>query len=280
MGKLVSGKSRLLLTEISWTHIVFRMDRMMDTHFHLTDHPFSQNPSQIVDQARTNGVDRLLVPGYSLKSCQQIIDLKKTLPDIDIALGFHPLFDPHLQLSADTLEQLVLSSQCVAIGEIGLDYRQKQVDKSFQKARFVEQLSLSQKLKLPVIIHCVKAHDDCIRLLSETLSHRRKPFQGVIHRAACTVDQASKYKQMGFLFSFGPDILDSRRKKLQTLAVHLDSTDIILETDAPYSVTQHKTVSMPWTIFDVLRHLAKIRNESASHLSSIINQNCNRLFGE
>jgi len=54
----------------------------------------------------------------------------------------------------------------VAIGEIGLDFAAKNLDKAAQYKWFSTQLAIAEKLRLPVILHCVKAYNEVLAELN------------------------------------------------------------------------------------------------------------------
>lgn len=53
----------------------------------------------------------------------------------------------------------------VAIGETGLDYAVRDLNKTLQIEVFEAQLQIAQKRRLPVVIHCVKAFNDVVAIL-------------------------------------------------------------------------------------------------------------------
>lgn len=87
------------------------------------------------------------------------------------SIGIHPWELPEYWQEAH-FENLFLAPNCVAIGEIGLDTL---CNSDFEKQIyfFHKQIELAEKLKLPVILHCVKAWNqiEAIKKIRKRLNH-------------------------------------------------------------------------------------------------------------
>ena len=82
--------------------------------------------------------------------------------------GIHPWdlteFDTERRL--ECLREQLAEKQLVAVGEAGLD-KLAAAPMQLQVAVFKEQVELSEKYELPLIIHCVKAMDELLALRKE-----------------------------------------------------------------------------------------------------------------
>lgn len=110
-----------------------------------------------------------------------------------------------------------------AIGEIGLDYA-RDADRERQRQIFRAQLRIAERRELPVIVHCVKAFEDAMRILSE-FSLPAVIFHGFI---GSTV-QAQRAVERGYFLSFGMRGFASPRTVEAMRNIPL--THIFLETD-------------------------------------------------
>lgn len=79
------------------------------------------------------------------------------------SLGIHPRYTE--KASYAQLEACAGQRNVLAIGECGLD-KLCDTDWSLQEAVFRQQIALANKLGKPLIIHCVRAYSECIRLLA------------------------------------------------------------------------------------------------------------------
>lgn len=246
---------------------------LIDTHCHLDFSEFDQDREQILTSCSNNGVDHIVVPSVSQQHFNRTIECCASRDNLHLALGLHPVFikqhqPQHLiELDAAIKQN---SERIVAVGEIGLDfYKQdgkrndfdrKKAEQEKQIAFFAKQLIIAKQHGLPVIIHNRKAHDLCINLLAE-----QKVKSGIIHAFNGSIQQALKYKDLGFKLGFGGMLTYPHSSKLRNLARQIPLDTIVLETDSPdMTVVQHKGKrNSPAYLPYVLASLAEIRNEPA-----------------
>ena len=91
------------------------------------------------------------------------------------------------------------------IGEIGLDYACN-VDRALQEQIFRQQLSLAERLHKPVVVHCVRAFEPTMKILSK-YQLRAVIFHGFIG----SVQQAEQAIKRGYYLSFGEGAFRSPR---------------------------------------------------------------------
>jgi TatD DNase family protein len=94
------------------------------------------------------------------------------------------------------------NEQVLAIGESGFD-RLKGPDIPLQKEAFFAQASLAARLEIPLILHCVKAHD----LLLEYLKSAKNPPNLIWHGWNQKPELATQLLPFPVFFSFGKHIL-------------------------------------------------------------------------
>ncbi len=78
------------------------------------------------------------------------------------SVGIHP-WDAHLKISTIEFQGLITHPNCMAIGECGFD-KLKGADLVKQQQMLEYQLKLAVEYHKPVIIHCVKAYDEIIKI--------------------------------------------------------------------------------------------------------------------
>ena len=121
-------------------------------------------------------------------------------------------------------------SQAQAIGEIGLDYA-CEVDKERQIDLFKKQLQLAQELQVPVVLHCVKAFEDVMKIL-EKYTLRAVIFHGFIG----SKEQAQRAIKKGYYLSFGdrtwlsPKTIEAlRNTPLEQIFIETDEADTTID---------------------------------------------------
>jgi len=202
---------------------------MIDTHCHLDFSDFDTDRDQVIANAHANSVSKIVVPAVSQATWHTTIRVCQQYTGCYLALGLHPVFiDNHQPQHLTELDELISQHRPIAVGEIGLDFYLKKLDREKQLAFFTKQLIIAKQHKLPVIIHNRKAHDDCLRLLQE------HPVNGgIIHAFNGSVQHAQKYIELGFALGFGGMLTFERSSKLRSLAQTIPLENIVLETDAP-----------------------------------------------
>lgn len=173
--------------------------------------------------------------------------------------GIHPKFTSDSTLQLSDLEERLSSSNCLAIGECGLD---KIIDVPFeaQQICFEQQIALSEKLKLPLILHCVKAWNEVLALRKKWQPTQPWIFHGF--RKTTLLDTVLKENMY---LGIGAAILHDQ--KLQNAVKHLPLEKLFLETD-------DATV----TIEEVYLQVAKLKNIDVTMLEEILEANFNHVF--
>ena len=149
-------------------------------------------------------------------------------PDIFVTIGYHPSEVSKVSdLDLEKLEEQAKSDKVVGIGEIGLDYHYGKEDREEQIKLFEKQLTLAQKLDLPVVIHSRDATLDTISSL------KKYSVSGVIHCFSGSLEVAMEYIKMGFVLGIG-GVITFKNSKLGEVVSCIPLEKIVLETDSPY----------------------------------------------
>ena len=191
-------------------------------------------------------------------------DIAQIEADKLYTVGIHPWYahQGNMEEQLNILKTISLQPNVIGIGEIGLDkLRGPTLD--VQKRVFAEQLAIAQAVNKPVIIHCVKAWDELVRMKK---GYDTGTLQWAIHGFRGNARQALQLVKLGFYLSFGHHILDSQSKVLESLeAIPLNR--LFLETDDSGA-----------TIADLYNHAAQRLNKTPDDFARIIEANFNDFF--
>jgi len=111
---------------------------LIDTHCHLDAEASDTDRVDVVDAARAVGVLASVVPGIHADGWHRLLDLCKSAPFLYPALGLHPAFlDRHREMHVEALERLIAKSRPTAVGEIGLDFLLRDLDRNRQQVSSV-----------------------------------------------------------------------------------------------------------------------------------------------
>ena len=203
---------------------------LFDTHAHYDDGAFDADRDALLEALPAAGVGLVIDPGCDVKSSERAIALAKQFPHVVAAVGIHPEdLAGCREGDPERIAALARSPECVAIGEIGLDYYWDDTHKEEQKALFIRQIELALQKDLPIIVHDREAHGDCMDIV------RRYPeLRGVFHCYSGSAEMAEELLRRGWYLGFdGPVTYKNARKTLEVLAV-CPMDRLLIETDSPY----------------------------------------------
>jgi TatD DNase family protein len=174
--------------------------------------------------------------------------------------GIHPWFvEDNYSTKLKVLESDLQHPKCIALGEIGLD-KVCSSDFNLQRKLFINQIELSEKYQLPVIIHCVRASNELFQLKQEI-----KPTQHWIWHGFNKASILQQTLENETIPSFREAILNN--ESLRNELVNLESRQFLLETDT-------STLS----IETIYKTVTEIRNQSINSLQIEQIANFERIF--
>lgn len=157
------------------------------------------------------------------------------------------------------LESHVQNSSCLAIGEIGLDKRLK-IDMNLQVDLFKKQILISERQKLPVIIHCVKAWNE-LQLVKRAL----KPIQPWIFHGFSKFSLLEEVVTENLMVSLGAGILV--HPNAHEIVSKIPNEQLLLETD-----TSDVAIEI------IYEFVAEIKKISLHELTEIVEHNFKNTF--
>ena len=217
---------------------------LIDSHAHLFGEEFKEDMGAVLQRARDAGVERIVVPGTTLETSREAIELADRYSFVYAAVGYHP---HEATKASDVLlmeiEGLSRHPKVVAIGEVGLDYYYDFAPKEVQQSVFKAQMEIAARRNLPVIVHTRDSMAEAISLVSEFVE--KHPFwcrdqesdgagaRGVFHCFAGDEEQARQLFALGFYVSYPGIVTFKKSPVLETLRlIGLDR--LLIETDSPY----------------------------------------------
>lgn len=169
--------------------------------------------------------------------------------------GIHPWH----ALEADISEVELVAAQVNAIGEIGLDYAYD-TPREAQMAVFRAQLSIAERLEKPIVLHCVRAFEDIMRVLQDY--HLRAV---IFHGFIGSKEQAQRAVAEGHYLSFGERTFHSPKTIEALRSTPLSS--LFVETDE--STTP---------IEEIYAKIAELRGIPTTELIAATTANFQRIF--
>lgn len=249
-----------------------------DTHAHYYDDAFDADRDEVLSALPAAGVELALCPGCDLVSSRQSVALAERYPHLYAAVGFHPENLEGISLDQlSEIEAMASHSKVKAIGEIGLDYYwEKDPDKRKLQQDFCSaQLSLAEKLDLPVIFHDREAHKDSLDMVRAHPNAR-----GVFHCYSGSVEDAKTLVIMGWMVSFTGVVTFKNARRALEVIEWLPMDRIMIETDAPYMAPEPYRGKRNDSryVFRMAEAIAQVKGLTAEEVGRITTENGKRFF--
>ena len=249
---------------------------LFDTHTHLNTEAFASDLAAVLERARSQGVERMLVVGFDLPSSRAAVALTREA-GLYAAVGIQPHYAG--EIGPHELEELRCLAQepgVVALGEIGLDYYRDRAPRHAQRELLRQQLSLALELGLPVVIH---ARDAFAELLAE-LREAGPGLRGVMHCFSGSPLEAQEYLELGLFLSIAGPVTYPRATRLAEVVRLIPSDRLLLETDCPWLAPQRYrgTRNEPAYLPEIARQVAALRGESLNEVARVTTRNARTLF--
>jgi TatD DNase family protein len=212
--------------------------RLIDSHCHVNAERFADDAELVVGAARLAGVERILVPGWNVASCERALDLVERLPWLDAAVGVHP----HDAAKVDDagwgrIVSWAADKRVVSIGETGLDYDRVFSPIPDQLLNLRRNLRLAADTAKPAILHCRSAagrRDAQDALLEEVRAIGPTPPPVVIHSFSGPLDYGRAMLDLGASISFSGLVFRAGEEPSAEMASLVPSEHLLVETDSPF----------------------------------------------
>lgn len=124
---------------------------IIDTHCHLDVAGFDLDRNGVIERCHAVGISKIIIPAIESKRWENLLDICQSSQGLYPALGLHPVFiNQHNNDDINKLENLLDKTSPVAIGEIGLDFYLKDLDKNKQLELFEQQLLIAKIINYPL----------------------------------------------------------------------------------------------------------------------------------
>lgn len=252
--------------------------RLFDSHCHLAEEAFDGDREQVLRRMSDAGVRRALVSGYDPDSSRKALACAKAHPGLTASVGVHPLWSESWGEDVrEELAELCAAGEVRAIGEIGLDYREKEPSARECQRRVCEaQLELAAGLGLPVCLHIVRAHGGMIALLKRYGSALRG---GMCHGFSGSWEEAQEFLKLGMYISIGCAVMNPDAKKALRCAATVPEDRLLLETDSPWQARGEAGRSEPAAVSELCERVAVLRGVRPEALADVAYRNAEALFG-
>lgn len=258
--------------------------QLIDTHCHFDLPAFDAERESLCAAAKAAGVSHIIIPAIDAKAWPRMQQLQRGEycqgVSLHMAYGLHPMFiEQHSDADIKHLQAWLERKNPIAVGECGLDFFVKGLNRQRQCKLFEAQVRLARDYQLPLIIHARKSLDDVLKIIRQYASSST-PLTGVIHSFSGSEQQARQLIELGFYLGFGGVITYPRAKKLRSILETMPLNALLLETDAPDQADAEwqGQRNEPSRLQTIARHIAEIRQDDIENIARITSHNAKQLF--
>ena len=214
--------------------------KIFETHAHYDDEWYDEDRKELLSRLLDTDISFITNIGADIETSKNSVKLADDFERVLAAVGVHPDNIGCMEAlpekeGIEILRNLAKYNKVVAIGEIGLDYFEREPEeknktvRERQKYWFLEQLKLAKELNKPVVIHSRDAAEDTYNELKDFGYNK-----GVIHCYSYSPEMAERFVKLGFYIGIGGVVTFKNAKKTKETVKRIGLENIVLETDSPY----------------------------------------------
>ena len=243
---------------------------LVDVHCHLDKLP---EIDQAIKRAKENKVVAIITNGLNEKTNRESLKLADKYDIVEAALGLYPtdalkLDEEQISSELDFIKKN--REKIIAIGEVGIDLFHNNNLKKQEKI-FLDLISLSEKIKKPLIVHSRKAEQQVIDLL---ISSNVKKI--ILHCFGGNKKLIQKAYDQRFFFSIPPSIV--RSEHFQLIVDKIPLSNILTETDSPYQSPFKDRLNEPSNVIETIKKISEIKKLQNDETEKIIYMNYKKFF--
>ena len=260
---------------------------LIDTHSHIYDEAFDDDRNEVVERARAEGVERIILPAIDGESNERLFDMCRACGDYVVPLmGLHPTSvndNPRWREELAEVERLLANppqgvNRFYGVGEIGLDLYWSRDWQAEQTEAFRAQLDMALKYDLPIVVHTRDAWEEMAAIIEE---YSGKGLRGVFHAFSSDVAMYERLKEYGdFVFGIG-GVVTFKKSALAEVVKAMQLEDLVVETDAPYlTPAPHRgTRNESSYVRFVAQKIAELKGVDYEVVAERTTANAKRIFG-
>ncbi len=240
---------------------------LVDGHAHLEE--LGDLPKSL-QEARGEGVCGIVAVGMDVSSNQKALQIAQANPQyVYPALGYHPWQIKEEEVEANLSFIRSHVGECVALGEVGLDYKIR-AKKELQWKVFGGLLNIALESNKPVILHCRYSHQRTFEMVKE-----RKIEKAVFHWYSGSLALLDEILSRGYFISATPALAYSppHQEAIQRAPIER----ILLETDTPVSYQGKE--ARPKDVRVSLDEVARLKRLNRAMVAEQTTANASGFFG-
>ncbi len=246
---------------------------MIDVHCHFEQKDYDLDRDDVIEKCKQQLKAIITCCAHPKHFDLTMKLVEKNRGFIFATVGIHPEYIKEIsEQEKDELLDLIKTNKdkIVGIGEVGLDFKiQEEEFRKKQRELFLEFIELSEKTKLPLVIHSREAFKEAIEILE---SYKCKK---VLMHFFTAKELLRKIIENDWYISVNTTLLTS--KKIKKIVRDLPIKRILTETDSPWLGPQGKR-NLPLSTNLVAEKIAKIKGIIFEEADRITTENAIKFF--
>lgn len=247
---------------------------LCDVHAHLTEEDYRDDLNFVLDRAKEEGINLIIVVSVNIKDSEKLLELIKDNKILYGNVGVHPHEADWIKEDLNKIYLLAKNKKMCGIGETGLDFYKNYSQKENQIKIFRKLVEIAKELNLPMNLHFRESHLEGLKILKE-IGH----FQGVWHCFSGNERILKEAIDLGFYISFS-GVITFGSERLKQLLKKTPLERLLLETDAPYlaPVPKRGERNEPSYVKYIYKKASEILEIEIKDLERKIEENVRKLF--
>ena len=252
---------------------------LIDSHCHLNFDDYQDDLDEVIERAKSAGIDTMLNICTKLDEARSIIDLAQSRDELYCTVGVHPHEAKEAIEAgnlAEALNKLAVENKVIGLGETGLDFYYEHSPREEQIQAFNTHIQVAKATGLPLIVHSRSAESETIACLTP----EHKNVHGVIHCFTGTQYLADKALELGFYISISGVVTFKKADELREVVKTIPLERMLLETDAPYlaPVPNRGKRNEPAFMIHTAKFVADLKGIPLEKLAQVTSKNFHALF--
>ena len=261
---------------------------LIDVHAHMDLEGYEQygGADKVIDECEANNIKVIVCNGVHPESNRKVLEICSKHSVCKAALGIYPthilefveqgkshIIDDELIFIEENIKQ----KKSIAIGEVGLEYKEiKDISleqKNFQKEYLKKFLALAKKYDVPIILHSRGAELELIEFLEHEGMKNKKV---IMHCFSGRKHHVERIRENGWYFSIPCTI--NRTEHFQNIVKEVQLSQLLTETDCPYLSPFMAKTNRPDNVIVTIKKIAEIKKMEPEEVANIIYNNYQRIF--
>lgn len=246
------------------------------THLHICEREVSLD--DLLERAKTNGVEQMVAIGIEVASSERALAIAREYEGVYSSAGVHPNDATAWNEEAkERVDELLAHDRVVAVGETGLDFYREYTPRDVQRAAFRDHIELAKSHRKPLVIHTRESTTAAI----EELESVDPPEELIFHCWSGNTDELKRALDLGAHVSFAGNVSFKSAQNLRDAARLVPADRLLVETDSPFlaPVPHRGKPNEPGFVAAVGKAVADARGEDETEVARTTTANARRIFG-